>query len=254
MDGSPPTEHILKFQESKMDNSVSKKRKAVQKTAITFRIEADAGKQKSECPPSDFWSWRKYGQKPIKGSPYPRGYYRCSTSKGCSAKKQVERSKTDSSVLIITYTSDHNHPGPHLPSISPNEPFLQSQSINQDCSTPKSPSQPHPTNEESLNKEKFPIPSPPKCSQEISSTLQNPPTEVEGHYHQLNILFDEGDPLSHPHPNSMTFSSTVPNTNEENDFFNELEELPIPSSITSFVRESFLDERILFLPSETIFS
>ncbi|KAJ7570038.1 hypothetical protein O6H91_01G104400 [Diphasiastrum complanatum] len=59
---------------------------------------------------SDVWAWRKYGQKPIKGSPYPRGYYRCSSSKGCSARKQVEKSRTDPSMLIVTYTSEHNHP------------------------------------------------------------------------------------------------------------------------------------------------
>ncbi|RWV83637.1 hypothetical protein GW17_00054725, partial [Ensete ventricosum] len=57
---------------------------------------------------SDVWAWRKYGQKPIKGSPYPR----CSSSKGCLARKQVERSRADSAVFIITYTAEHNHPAP----------------------------------------------------------------------------------------------------------------------------------------------
>ncbi|CAL9101063.1 unnamed protein product [Musa textilis] len=61
---------------------------------------------------SDVWAWRKYGQKPIKGSPYPRGYYRCSSSKGCLARKQVERSRADPAIFIITYTAEHNHPAP----------------------------------------------------------------------------------------------------------------------------------------------
>ncbi|XP_010931747.1 uncharacterized protein [Elaeis guineensis] len=249
-DGFPPITQVLKFHKvSKMDNSVSKRRKVFQKTVVTSRIEAEVGKQKGESPPSDFWSWRKYGQKPIKGSPYPRGYYRCSSSKGCSAKKQVERSKTDSSLLIITYTSDHNHPGPHLPTICPQEASPRNQSINQDLPAPKSPSQPNTTSEGSLNKEQSPLPCPPKCSQEISQ--QNQPLE-EVHDHQQNVLFDEENPL--PSPNSMTFSSTTPKTNEENDFFDELGELPIPSSLTSLVRESFFDERILFLPSQTTFS
>ncbi|KAJ1420850.1 WRKY domain [Sesbania bispinosa] len=69
-------------------------------------------RQTGEVVPSDLWAWRKYGQKPIKGSPYPRGYYRCSSSKGCSARKQVERSRTDPNMLVITYTSEHNHPWP----------------------------------------------------------------------------------------------------------------------------------------------
>ncbi|XP_047337893.1 probable WRKY transcription factor 27 [Impatiens glandulifera] len=61
---------------------------------------------------SDMWAWRKYGQKPIKGSPYPRSYYKCSSSKGCPARKLVERNHLDSSTFIITYTSEHNHSKP----------------------------------------------------------------------------------------------------------------------------------------------
>ncbi|KAF8039714.1 hypothetical protein BT93_B2050 [Corymbia citriodora subsp. variegata] len=104
---------------AKPEAQASKRRKVVHKTVMRVKMEANVGKQKNEGPPSDFWSWRKYGQKPIKGSPYPRGYYRCSTSKGCSAKKQVERCKTDASVLVITYTSSHNHPGPDIHSLNP---------------------------------------------------------------------------------------------------------------------------------------
>ncbi|MBA0552241.1 hypothetical protein Gohar_021333 [Gossypium harknessii] len=62
--------------------------------------------------PSDVWAWRKYGQKPIKGSPFPRSYYRCSSSKGCLARKQVERSCSDPRVFIITYTAEHCHGHP----------------------------------------------------------------------------------------------------------------------------------------------
>ncbi|KAK6155638.1 hypothetical protein DH2020_009886 [Rehmannia glutinosa] len=61
---------------------------------------------------ADSWAWRKYGQKPIKGSPYPRNYYRCSTSKGCAARKQVERSPNDPAIFVVSYTGEHTHPRP----------------------------------------------------------------------------------------------------------------------------------------------
>ncbi|KAE8712893.1 putative WRKY transcription factor 29 [Hibiscus syriacus] len=61
---------------------------------------------------SDRWAWRKYGQKPIKGSPYPRSYYRCSSLKGCLARKQVERSCSDPGIFIISYTGEHSHGHP----------------------------------------------------------------------------------------------------------------------------------------------
>ncbi|XP_022642802.1 probable WRKY transcription factor 14 [Vigna radiata var. radiata] len=90
-----------------------KRRKNQAKKVVCIPAPAAANsRQTGEVVPSDLWAWRKYGQKPIKGSPYPRGYYRCSSSKGCSARKQVERSRTDPNMLVITYTSEHNHPWP----------------------------------------------------------------------------------------------------------------------------------------------
>lgn len=62
----------------------------------------------SDIPPDDY-SWRKYGQKPIKGSPYPRGYYKCSSVRGCPARKHVERALDDPAMLIVTYEGEHNH-------------------------------------------------------------------------------------------------------------------------------------------------
>ena len=62
--------------------------------------------------PGDEYSWRKYGQKPIKGSPYPRGYYRCSSAKGCPARKHVERAADDPATLVVTYKGDHRHDAP----------------------------------------------------------------------------------------------------------------------------------------------
>lgn len=41
-----------------------------------------------------------------------RGYYRCSSSKGCPARKQVERNRLDPTKLLITYSCEHNHPLP----------------------------------------------------------------------------------------------------------------------------------------------
>ncbi|KAH9608545.1 hypothetical protein KSS87_003482 [Heliosperma pusillum] len=66
----------------------------------------------------DKWNWRKYGEKVIKGSPYPRSYYRCSSNAGgCLARKQVEQSCTHPGKFLITYIDDHTHPYPsHRPS------------------------------------------------------------------------------------------------------------------------------------------
>ncbi|KAK4757284.1 hypothetical protein SAY87_007411 [Trapa incisa] len=75
----------------------------------TIRVPAVSSKN-ADIPPDEF-SWRKYGQKPIKGSPYPRGYYKCSSERGCPARKHVERANDDPSMLIVTYEGKHRHIG-----------------------------------------------------------------------------------------------------------------------------------------------
>lgn len=59
----------------------------------------------------DGYRWRKYGQKAVKNSPYPRSYYRC-TSQKCSVKKRVERSFEDPTIVITTYEGVHTHQSP----------------------------------------------------------------------------------------------------------------------------------------------
>ncbi|CAM0876324.1 unnamed protein product [Alopecurus aequalis] len=56
----------------------------------------------------DGYRWRKYGQKAVKNSPFPRSYYRCTNGK-CTVKKRVERSSDDPSVVITTYEGQHCH-------------------------------------------------------------------------------------------------------------------------------------------------
>ncbi|XP_018472547.2 probable WRKY transcription factor 21 [Raphanus sativus] len=84
----------------------SKKRK--HRVRRSIRVPAISNKV-ADIPPDDY-SWRKYGQKPIKGSPYPRGYYKCSSIRGCPARKHVERCLEDPAMLIVTYEAEHNHP------------------------------------------------------------------------------------------------------------------------------------------------
>ncbi|XP_047977341.1 probable WRKY transcription factor 7 [Salvia hispanica] len=82
-----------------------KKRKSRLKRVV--RVPAISMKM-ADIPPDDY-SWRKYGQKPIKGSPHPRGYYKCSSVRGCPARKHVERALDDPAMLIVTYEGEHNH-------------------------------------------------------------------------------------------------------------------------------------------------
>ncbi|XP_059669326.1 WRKY transcription factor 55-like [Cornus florida] len=75
-----------------------------------------------EIPPEDGFIWKKYGQKDIFGSRFPRSYYKCTHQKQfhCPAKKQVQRLENDPYTLEVTYKGEHTchnmlSPAPRTP-------------------------------------------------------------------------------------------------------------------------------------------
>lgn len=66
----------------------------------------------SDEPFSDDHKWRKYGQKQVKRSPYPRNYYKCTIS-GCPAKKHLEKfwdAAANKERCRTIYIGEHVHP------------------------------------------------------------------------------------------------------------------------------------------------
>lgn len=57
--------------------------------------------------PEDGMSWRKYGQKMVKGNPYPRNYYKCA-NEACIVKRLVELD-ADGQQYVISYEGFHSH-------------------------------------------------------------------------------------------------------------------------------------------------
>ncbi|CAN6553237.1 unnamed protein product [Malus baccata var. baccata] len=135
-DSPPPSTNFSDCSKITTSTSSPKKsaRRAIQKRVVSVPIKNE---NSNTPPPSDSWAWRKYGQKPIKGSPYPRGYYRCSSSKGCPARKQVERSRVDPTMLVITYSAEHNHPWPASRNHNNNRNISNPAAGTKPCPTPE---------------------------------------------------------------------------------------------------------------------
>lgn len=80
----------------------------------------------------DGYSWRKYGQKKVKGSEFPRSYYKC-THPSCPVKRKVETTP-DGQVAEIVYSGEHNHLKPGKP-CPPRKPLLSTSTDAVMCDT-----------------------------------------------------------------------------------------------------------------------
>ncbi|XP_057780399.1 probable WRKY transcription factor 43 [Salvia miltiorrhiza] len=104
---------VPKFEEDcKVDNSRNK-RGNYERRKMSFPQRFAFQTRSQEDILDDGYRWRKYGQKSVKNSKFPRSYYRC-THPTCNVKKQVERLSKDSSIVMTTYEGTHNHPSEKL--------------------------------------------------------------------------------------------------------------------------------------------
>lgn len=167
-------------------------------------------------------------------------------------------------MLIITYTCSHNHPGPdvsttNLTQLQPstedhNLPALLPKQEEQEKEQEKVPEkvqeekqgklEDHPVMESDHEDHFHYIQSPIRSSQNIMIDQEEDPFLEKTHVSStLGFLLDE-EPLSY----SQLMSFSTPKS-EENDFFDELEELPTFSSFPSFMRSNLSLERIPSVPS-----
>ncbi|XVF33251.1 hypothetical protein REPUB_Repub17cG0152900 [Reevesia pubescens] len=91
------------------EKSNKDKRKAGSRIKKTTRPRFAFQTRSADDILDDGYRWRKYGQKAVKNSIYPRSYYRC-THHTCNVKKQVQRLSKDTSIVVTTYEGIHNHP------------------------------------------------------------------------------------------------------------------------------------------------
>ena len=79
---------------------VSLRGRSSKENAASFRVAVPTNDGKT----TDGQKWRKYGQKFVKGSKYPRSYYKCTSVSNMNIQKHVE--EVDGGQILVTF---HTH-------------------------------------------------------------------------------------------------------------------------------------------------
>ena len=79
---------------------VSLRGRSSKENAASFRVAVPTSDGKT----TDGQKWRKYGQKFVKGSKYPRSYYKCTSVSNMNIQKHVE--EVDGGQILVTF---HTH-------------------------------------------------------------------------------------------------------------------------------------------------
>ncbi|KAF2315557.1 hypothetical protein GH714_040065 [Hevea brasiliensis] len=193
---------LLPLRTTQSSASRSRKKKSHQKRQV-MQVTAE-----NLC--NDVWAWRK-------------NYYRCSSSKGCVARKQVERSNTDPNMFIVSYTGEHTHPRPthrnslagstrnKFPAIQkpPNKEAEEPSAEKDPCSSPLSATSVSPTTPLSA-------PMDHETANENINTdaAKMDGADMEGHRMESDDEFDEGDD-----------DILIPNMTFNEDLIKDLQEL-----------------------------
>ncbi|XP_062211080.1 WRKY DNA-binding transcription factor 70-like [Phragmites australis] len=97
---------------------------------MNSRKEKRMKKVDTSAPHNDGHQWRKYGEKKINNTNFPRYYYRCTykDNMNCPATKQVQqKDHSDPPLYAVTYYNEHSCNSAFLP-LSPSEFQLQTAS------------------------------------------------------------------------------------------------------------------------------
>ncbi|KAJ1388702.1 WRKY domain [Sesbania bispinosa] len=126
-------------QESNCKSSINKERRGCYKRRRT----SQTWEKESGAPIEDGHQWRKYGQKTILNTQYPRNYYRCTHKydQDCKATKQVQRVQEDPPLFKTTYYGHHTcrtlqNPEMIVDSVSPSDHSTMFLSFDNSLPTP----------------------------------------------------------------------------------------------------------------------